>query len=186
MNSHCNLLPRCVSLLRHGAPSVISSIPLPAFAGSLHHGQGRRASISIALNLREGSAYLAGSPSRRRFFDIAHASAFEVEAVLDIARICGFDSVADRAASVLAGRVAAHCASSPSVTALRPVAREPSTECRVGPAILQTLPRTPNGLNAVARRGRTRQIEAHARSAGSVVDLREERASQRTHRGDWC
>jgi four helix bundle protein len=69
--------------------------------------QGRRASISIALNLREGSAYLAGSPSRRRFFDIAHASAFEVEAVPDIARTCGFDSVADRAASVLAGRVAA-------------------------------------------------------------------------------
>jgi hypothetical protein len=38
--------------------------------------------------------------------------------------------------------------------------------------------RTPNGLNAVARRGLTRQIEAHARSAEtSVVDLREERAS---------
>jgi hypothetical protein len=38
--------------------------------------------------------------------------------------------------------------------------------------------RTPNGLNAVARRGLTRQIEAHARSAErSVVDLRDERAS---------
>jgi four helix bundle protein len=69
--------------------------------------QGRRASISIALNLREGSAYPAGSPSRRRFFDIAHASAFEVEAVLDIARSCGFDDNAARAASLLAGRVAA-------------------------------------------------------------------------------
>jgi four helix bundle protein len=69
--------------------------------------QGRRASISIALNLREGSAYPSGSPSRRRFFDITHASAFEVEAVLDIARSCGFDDRADRAASLLAGRVAA-------------------------------------------------------------------------------
>ena len=69
--------------------------------------QGRRAAISIVLNLREGSAYLSGSPSRRRFFDIAHASAFEVEAVLDIARCSGFDSVNDRAASALAGRVAA-------------------------------------------------------------------------------
>ncbi|MBP9084777.1 MAG: hypothetical protein KBG15_01615 [Kofleriaceae bacterium] len=49
----------------------------------------------------------AGSPSRRRFFDIAHASAFEVEAVLDIARCSGFDGVNDRAASALAGRVAA-------------------------------------------------------------------------------
>jgi four helix bundle protein len=69
--------------------------------------QGRRAAVSVALNLREGSAYLAGSPSRRRFFDIAHASAFEVEAVLDIARCCGFDGVEDRAARALAGRVAA-------------------------------------------------------------------------------
>lgn len=69
--------------------------------------QGRRAAISVALNLREGSAYLAGSPSRRRFFDIAHASAFEVEAVLDIACCCGFDSVNDRIARALAGRVAA-------------------------------------------------------------------------------
>ena len=69
--------------------------------------QGRRAAISVALNLREGSAYLAGSRSRRRFFDIAHASAFEVEAVLDIARCCGFDAVEDRAARALAGRVAA-------------------------------------------------------------------------------
>ena len=69
--------------------------------------QGRRAAVSVALNLREGSAYLAGSPSRRRFFDIAHASAFEVEAVLDIARYCGFDGVDDRAARALAGRVAA-------------------------------------------------------------------------------
>ena len=47
------------------------------------------------------------SPSRRRFFDIAHGSAFEVEAVLDIARCCGFDGVEDRAARALAGRVAA-------------------------------------------------------------------------------
>ncbi len=69
--------------------------------------QGRRAAVSVALNLREGSAYLAGSPSRRRFFDIAHASAFEVEAVLDIARCCGFDGLEDRAARALAGRVAA-------------------------------------------------------------------------------
>ena len=81
----------------------------PAFAGfaPCWADQGRRAAISIALNLREGSAYLAGSPSRRRFFDIAHASAFEVEAVLDIARCCGFDAVDDRAARALAGRVAA-------------------------------------------------------------------------------
>ncbi|MBP9086308.1 MAG: four helix bundle protein [Kofleriaceae bacterium] len=69
--------------------------------------QGRRAAISIALNLREGSAYLHRSPSRRRFFEIAHASAFEVEAVLDIARCRGFDGVNDRAARALAGRVAA-------------------------------------------------------------------------------
>ncbi len=69
--------------------------------------QGRRAAISISLNLREGSAYPAGSPTRRRFFDIAHASAFEVEAVLDIARCCGFDAVDERAAQALAGRVAA-------------------------------------------------------------------------------
>ena len=69
--------------------------------------QGRRAAVSVALNLREGSAYLAGSASRRRFFDIAHGSAFEVEAVLDIARCCGFDTVEDRAARALAGRVAA-------------------------------------------------------------------------------
>jgi four helix bundle protein len=69
--------------------------------------QGRRAAVSGALNLREGSAYLAGSPSRRRFFDIAHASAFEVEAVLDIVRCCGFDGLEDRAAQALAGRVAA-------------------------------------------------------------------------------
>ena len=69
--------------------------------------QGRRAAVSVALNLREGSAYLAGSPSRRRFFDIAHGSAFEVEAVLDIARCCGFDGLDDRAARILAGRVAA-------------------------------------------------------------------------------
>ncbi|MBP9088422.1 MAG: hypothetical protein KBG15_20035 [Kofleriaceae bacterium] len=47
------------------------------------------------------------SPSRRRFFNIAHGSAFEVEAVLDIARCCGFDGVADRAARALAGRLAA-------------------------------------------------------------------------------
>ena len=81
----------------------------PAFAGfaSSWADQGRRAAVSIALNLREGSAYLAGSPSRRRFFDIAHASAFEVEAVLDIAQCCGFDAVGDRAARALAGRVAA-------------------------------------------------------------------------------
>ncbi|MBP9086092.1 MAG: hypothetical protein KBG15_08235 [Kofleriaceae bacterium] len=45
--------------------------------------------------------------SRRRFFDIAHAAAFEVEAVLDSARCSGFDGVNDRAASALAGRVAA-------------------------------------------------------------------------------
>ncbi|MBP9085325.1 MAG: four helix bundle protein [Kofleriaceae bacterium] len=63
--------------------------------------------MSVALNLREGSAYLHGSPARRRFFDIAHASAFKVEAVLDIARCSGFDGVNDRAASALAGRVAA-------------------------------------------------------------------------------
>ena len=69
--------------------------------------QGRRAAVSVALNLREGSAYLAGSPSRRRFFDIAHGSAFEVESVLDIARCCGFDGLEDRAARALAGRVAA-------------------------------------------------------------------------------
>ncbi len=47
------------------------------------------------------------SPSRRRCFDIAHASAFEVEAVLDIAQCCGFDGLEDRAARVLAVRVAA-------------------------------------------------------------------------------
>ncbi len=69
--------------------------------------QGRRAAVSVALNLREGSAYLAGSPSRRRFFDIAHGSAWEIHAVLDIARCCGFDSVEDRAARALADRVAA-------------------------------------------------------------------------------
>lgn len=69
--------------------------------------QGRRAAVSVTLNLREGSAYLAGSPSRSRFFDIAHASAFEVESVLDIAQCCGFDGVDNRAARALAGRVAA-------------------------------------------------------------------------------
>ncbi len=47
------------------------------------------------------------SPSRRRFFDIAHAAAFEVEAVLASARYRGFDGVHDRAARALAGRVAA-------------------------------------------------------------------------------
>ncbi|MBP9088703.1 MAG: hypothetical protein KBG15_21445 [Kofleriaceae bacterium] len=46
-------------------------------------------------------------PLRRRFFASAHASAFEVEAVLDISRCSGVDSVNDRAASILAGRVAA-------------------------------------------------------------------------------
>ena len=81
----------------------------PAFAGFApsRADQGRRAAVSVALSLREGSAYLAGSPSRRRFFDIAHASAWEIHAVLDIARCCGFDGVEDRAARALAGRVAA-------------------------------------------------------------------------------
>ena len=69
--------------------------------------QGRRAAVSVALNLREGSAYLAGSASRRRFFDIAHGSAWETNAVLDIARCCGFDGLEDRTARALAGRVAA-------------------------------------------------------------------------------
>ena len=44
---------------------------------------------------------------RQLLFDIAHGSAWETNAVLDIARCCGFDAVEDRAARALAGRVAA-------------------------------------------------------------------------------
>ncbi|MBP9086282.1 MAG: hypothetical protein KBG15_09185 [Kofleriaceae bacterium] len=42
-----------------------------------------------------------------RVTGIAHASAVEVEAVLDIARCSCFDGVNDRAASAMAGRVVA-------------------------------------------------------------------------------
>ncbi len=97
-------------------------VPSPACAGFAPSwaDQGRRAAISIVITLREGAAYLAhrganpahaasadSSPFRRRCDDIAHASAFEVEAVLDVASCSGFDGVNHRAARALGGRIAA-------------------------------------------------------------------------------
>ena len=120
MNSRCNLSPLFASPLRRGAPLVIDLAPQRSL-GSLHLGPIKAAAPPSASRSTYAKARRTlpimertsarwerdNSPSRRRFFDIAHGSAFEVEAVLDIARCCGFDGIDDRAARALAGRVAA-------------------------------------------------------------------------------
>ena len=51
--------------------------------------QARRASVSVVLNLSEGSGYLRGSAQRKHFQRIALGSAQELEAALAVAAAVG-------------------------------------------------------------------------------------------------
>ena len=66
-----------------------------------------RASQSIPLNIAEGNGK-ATDPDRRRFFEIARASALECAAIQDVLEVCGALSVLDNTeAKMLLDRIAA-------------------------------------------------------------------------------
>ena len=69
--------------------------------------QARRASVSVVLNLGEGSGHPRGSAERKRFWRIAFASALEVEAALDCAGALGLGDAHEAAsARAAAGEIA--------------------------------------------------------------------------------